>query len=63
MKIDVVAVHPSVTVVEADGQQTNMPTAWFPMRPSAGQHWDLTLERVLNEADQIDQLNRFLAKS
>ncbi len=62
MRISVVAVHPTVTIVRTPNGQTEIPTDWFPHPPKNGQEWDVTLEHRPTESEKLDQLNAYLAR-
>ncbi len=60
MIVRVVTVHPSVTVVTADGRDFEVPTASFPTTPTPGQSWALTLVHQPSLAEQHEKLNDLL---
>ncbi len=62
MIITVVAVHPTVTIVRTAGGQTELPTAWFPATPSAGQEWQVGLKHQPTDGEKLDQLNAYLVR-
>ena len=57
----IISVHPNITVVESDGQNIELPTGWFPVRPEVGQTWRFSFERQRDEREQLDELNRYIA--
>lgn len=61
MEIKIVAVHPSTVIVQQDNRQVELPLSAFLTPPKPGQHWILSLEHQPSEAEQLDQLNRYLA--
>ncbi len=60
MTVNVVTVHPEVTIVKSDTRQFELPTKAFPTRPAPGQTWEIHLNPVLHESDQRNQLNQYL---
>ena len=61
MIIKIVTVHPATVVGRVDKRQFELPISAFPTPPEPGQHWTITLEHQPSEADQLKQLNRYLA--
>lgn len=62
MKITIVAVHPSLTIVKSATGQSELPTAWFPSPPKVGQEWTLNFEHEATNPEKLDQLNAYLAR-
>ena len=60
MIVEIKSVHPAVTMVVHDGQQHELPTAWFPSMPKVGQRWNVTLTAEPSPTEQYDQLNQLL---
>ena len=60
--VTIVAVHPTVTIVQTSKGQTEVPTDWFPATPKIGQTWMLTLDHQDTDQEKLDQLNDYLAK-
>lgn len=72
MFVEILAVHPGVTIVQAGGdrltggapsvaEQKEVPTGWFPTPPKAGQRWDMNFEPVKTSAEQYALLNEYLS--
>lgn len=63
MIVQVVTVHPSVTVVSAADRQFEIPTESFPTPPQAGQTWNLSLTHLPTSAEQVEKLNDYLTSA
>ena len=57
VRISVVAVHPTVTIVRTPNGQTEIPTDWFPHPPKNGQEWkkvgDGPWERTITKVSRL----------
>lgn len=62
MIVEVVTVHPSVTIVRHGDRQTEIPTAWFPTAPKTGQQWELTFNHQPTESERLAILNTYLSR-
>lgn len=62
MTFRVVAVHPAVTMVQTDDRQVELPTAWFPRPPKVGQEWEIKLDHLPTDQEQLAQLNAYLIR-
>lgn len=62
MLVEVLVVHPTVTIVQAGHDRHEVPTGWFPASPQIGQHWDLNLSAVKTSAEQYALLNQYLRR-
>jgi len=62
MVVEVVVVHPTVTIIKTESGQREVPTNWWPTPPMVGQHWDLNLEPIKTSADQYALLNEYLRR-
>ncbi|MBI5466947.1 MAG: hypothetical protein HY975_01900 [Candidatus Kerfeldbacteria bacterium] len=62
MIVQVVTVHPSVTIVRHGAQQLDIPTSWFPTTPTVGQEWELDLRHQTTESEQLATLNSYLTR-
>ncbi len=62
IRITIVAVHPTVTIVRSKDGQTEVPTHWFSEIPKVNQEWDLDLRHETTEAERLDRLNAYLVK-
>ncbi len=62
MIVEVVTVHPSVTIVRHGDRQTEIPTTWFPKPPKTGQHWELRLDHQPTESERLAVLNAYLTR-
>lgn len=62
MTITIIAVHPSVVMIEADGRRMEFSPTWFSTTPKVGQAWTLSLDHVPTEGEQRDHLNKYLAR-
>jgi len=61
-RVRIIAVHPTTVIVQADDRQFELPLSSFPANPTIGQDWTISLEHETSEAEQIEQLNRYLAR-
>ena len=62
VRLTIVAVHPTVTVVRTADKQTEVPTDWFPAMPKIDQEWDMELKHQPTDSEQLDRLNAYLVK-
>ena len=62
IRITIVAVHPTVTIVKTPSGQTEVPTDWFPTTPKVDQEWSVALEHQPTEPEKLNQLNAYLVR-
>ena len=62
MLVEILVVHPTVTIVQAGPDRQEVPTSWFPVLPKPGQRWELNFKPVKTTADQYALLNQYLSR-
>lgn len=60
--VTIVTVHPSTVIVSSTAGQHELPAAWFPTTPVAGQEWRLSLVNEPTEPEKLKKLNAFLVR-
>ena len=60
--LSIITVHPTVTIVRTGETQTEIPTAWFPVVPVAGQEWKLQLSHEPTDQEKLTTLNAYLIR-
>lgn len=63
MRVTIVAVHPTVTIIKHDAGQLELPTSWFSVTPIIGQEWEIALTHTPTDQEKLDQLNSYLVRS
>ena len=62
MLVEILVVHPAVTIVKAGVEEKEVPTSWFPAPPKIGQQWDVNLEPIKTSSEQYAALNEYLSR-
>jgi hypothetical protein len=62
MRVTIVAVHPTITIIKHDTGQLEVPTLWFPTTPKVGQVWTVNFEHQPTDQEKLDQLNTYLVR-